>query len=112
MFDGCAKKLRRQVDPEATVNLLPAVELEVPADDWDWESSNEKRYSLVVARVSWYEIHTQLRFQSEFLPFRSGDFHTGVKALAIKQNIDLPQLAAHLSCRAIPIFCMYVFTIR
>ena len=92
------RKLRRQVDPEAAVNLLPAVPMEgeVPAiDDWDWESSNEKRYSLVVARVSWYEIHTQLLFQSEFLPFRSGDFHTGVKALAIKQNNHLPQLAAH-----------------
>ena len=37
------RKLRRQVDPEAAVNLLPAVEgmLEVPAiDDWDWD---EKR---------------------------------------------------------------------
>ena len=49
----------------------------------------------MVARESWYEIHTQLQFQSEFLPFRSGAFHTGVKALAIKQNNHLPQLAAH-----------------
>ena len=85
------RKLRRQVLPEAEVNLLPvapmegtvefriredivseessmeALSQEVPAIDG---SSNEGRYCLVVARVSWYEIHTQLPLESEFLPLR------------------------------------------
>ena len=71
---------------------LDALALDIPAID---ETPSERRYSSVIARSSWYEIHTQLLFQREFLPAQPENLLSGVKAIAMKQNKHLSRIAAH-----------------
>ena len=118
-FRWLCRKWRGRMVPEITVDLYPAVQTEhmleigripktvslvseassldalAPETHNIEATSNEKRYSLVIARESWYEIHTQLPFQSEFLQLRSEVLHTGLKVWAVKQDIYLPLVAAH-----------------
>ena len=58
------------------------------------DSPRERKYSLVRARAGWYETLTQLSFQRELLPAHP-ELLSGVKVVAMKQNMHLSEIAAH-----------------